>query len=229
MKVDRRGARPAKGVGWRWLLAAMLPLQAVAMDIEIDISSQGRPVADAVVSLHGVRPQVARAGTRSVMDQRNNTFVPGVLPVQVETSVAFPNSDQIRHQVYSFSPAKRFELPLYAGVAAAPIRFDQAGVVVVGCNIHDGMIASVVVLDTPYFVKTTADGRARLSAPAGDYQLRVWHSRLRAPRSGQAVTLAQGKPGRREVVLDLAPPPPPRPGSDRLRALQEKLRRIKQP
>jgi hypothetical protein len=129
--------------------------------------------------------------------------------------------------VYSFSPARRFELPLYAGVTAAPIRFDRAGVVVVGCNIHDGMIARVVVLDTPHFVKTTSDGRARLSAPPGDYQLRVWHSRQLAPVRGQAVALAQGSPVRRDVALELAPLPSSRTGG--LRGLKDKFRRIKQP
>ena len=229
MGIACSGARRTQRCVWTMLLAAVLPWQAGAAEIEVVIAAQGLPVADAVVSLHGSRPQLAKSGTRAVMDQRNNTFVPGVLPVQVDTSVAFPNGDQVRHQVYSFSPAKRFELPLYAGVTAAPVRFDQAGVVVVGCNIHDGMIASVVVLDTPYFVKTGPDGRARLSAPAGDYQLRVWHPRLLGPRGDQAVALAQGKPQRREVKLDLAPLPPPREGADRLRALQEKFRRIKQP
>lgn len=229
MRGNRTGSCHAAGGGGLLLLMVLLPLQAAAADLDVVISSQGQPVADAVVSLHGARPQPARAGTRAVMDQRNNTFVPGVLPVQLDTSVAFPNGDQVRHQVYSFSPAKRFELPLYAGVSAAPVRFDRTGVVVVGCNIHDGMIASVVVLDTPHFVKTTTDGRARLSAPAGDYQLRVWHPRLVGSRAGQAVVMAQGKPVRRDVVLDLAPLPPPRAGADRLRALQEKFRRIKQP
>ena len=88
------------------------------------------------------------------MDQRGSQFVPHVLPVQAGTSVTFPNSDQIRHQVYSFSASKRFELPLYAGTSASPIRFDQPGIVVLGCNIHDWMIGYVVVLDTPYFGKT---------------------------------------------------------------------------
>ncbi len=229
MNANRIANRRIQRSGWALLLASLLAFHATAADIEIGVSSQGQPVAEAVVSLHSDHPQAAKAGTRAIMDQRNNAFVPGVLPVQVDTSVAFPNGDQVRHQVYSFSPAKRFELPLYAGVTAAPVRFDQAGVVVLGCNIHDAMIASVVVLDTPYFVKTGADGRAHLSAPPGDYQLRVWHSRQLAPQAGQAVTLAQGKPSRREVVLVLAPLPPPRAGADRLRALQEKFRRITQP
>ena len=227
MRVGRSGARLAGGIAWSLLLAFALPWAAAAADIEIRIASRGQPVADAVVSLHGTRPQPAKPGTRAVMDQRNNTFVPGVLPVQLDTSVAFPNGDQVRHQVYSFSPAKRFELPLYAGVTAAPIRFDRPGVVVVGCNIHDGMIARVVVLDTPHFVKTASDGRARLSAPAGDYQLRVWHPRQLAAGTGQAVRLVQGGSVRRDLVLELAPLPSSRAGG--LRALKDKFRRLKQP
>lgn len=227
MRVARTGTRLPAGIAWPLLLSFALPFTAAAADMEINISSRGQPVADAVVSLHSARPQAAKPGARAVMDQRNNTFVPGVLPVQVDTSVAFPNGDQVRHQVYSFSPAKRFELPLYAGVAAAPIRFDRAGVVVVGCNIHDGMIARVVVLDTPHFVKTASDGRARLTAPAGDYQLRVWHPRQLGAGSGQAVALVQGRPVRREVVLELAPLPSSRAGG--LRSLKDKFRRLKQP
>ena len=107
---------------------------------------------------------------------------------QVGTSVMFPNSDNIRHHVYSFSPAKKFELPLYSGVPAEPVVFDKVGFVTLGCNIHDWMIAYVAVLPTPYFQVTRQDGRAVLKdLPAGQYTVQVWHPALK----GQPEALAQ--------------------------------------
>jgi hypothetical protein len=93
--------------------------------------------------------------------------------------VFFPNKDNIRHQVYSFSPAKQFELPLYAGTPAKPVVFDKPGIVVLGCNIHDWMIGYIYVSESPYFAKTGADGKAQLSdLPTRSYRVRVWHPRL---------------------------------------------------
>lgn len=130
---------------------------------------------------------------RAVLDQRNRMFVPHVLPIQTGTAVAFPNSDNVRHQVYSFSPVKKFQLPLYAGTPAVPIVFDRPGVVTVGCNIHDQMSAHLVVVDTPYFV-VTAEGRAELSGlPEGKYEVRVWHEGARSQPLPQPIRLASGE------------------------------------
>jgi hypothetical protein len=99
--------------------------------------------------------------------------------VFVGSTVAFPNRDSVRHHVYSFSPAKRFELPLYAGVPAQPVLFDKPGVVVLGCNIHDWMIGYIYVSESPWFAKTGADGKALLAdLPARAYTVRVWHPQL---------------------------------------------------
>ncbi len=105
------------------------------------IDSQGAPVRDAVVY---AEPVGAKPGARShsaVIDQVNQQFVPYVSAIQVGTAVTFPNHDNIRHHVYSFSPAKKFELPLYAALPAEPILFDREGIVTLGCNIHDWMLA----------------------------------------------------------------------------------------
>ena len=83
------------------------------------------------------------------IDQVNKEFVPLVSVVQTNTEITFPNSDNIRHSVYSFSPAKVFSLKLYAGKSAAPVIFDKAGLVVLGCNIHDLMVSWLLVVDTP--------------------------------------------------------------------------------
>jgi plastocyanin len=206
------------------LLCLWFPAQAVAAALALTVDDGAGPVADAVASLHA-GPATEAPVARAVMDQRDTAFVPGVLPVQAGTSVSFPNSDSVQHQVYSFSAAKSFELPLYAGTPLEPVRFDTPGVVVVGCNIHDWMIGHIVVLDTPHFGKTDAAGRVRLQAPAGTYRLRIWHPRLAAPVE-RDVTLAAGDMAQ-AVTLALGPPPPERRGSERLRALQEKLRSLK--
>jgi len=140
---------------------------------------KGKPIEDAVVFLTplGTTPAAPPPST-ALMDQHDKEFVPYVLPVYVGTRVTFPNRDNIRHHVYSFSSAKKFELPLYIGTPAAPVVFDKPGVVALGCNIHDWMLAYIYVLTTPYFVKTAADGKARLEGLApGAYEARVWHPR----------------------------------------------------
>lgn len=117
-----------------------------------------------------------RAGLKAIMDQHNLMFVPEVLIVQTGTAVDFPNSDQVRHQVYSFSAAKKFELALYAGRAHAPIVFDKAGLVTLGCNIHDNMLGYIWVTDSPWYGRSDAQGSVQLHELApGEYTVRIWH------------------------------------------------------
>jgi plastocyanin len=160
---------------------------AVAAQIAAVVTDQdGRPLADAIVvavPAQGAVPP-AQPGTREIVDQIGQEFVPYVKPVLVGSAVYFPNKDNIRHQVYSFSPAKQFELPLYAGTPAKPVVFDKPGVVVLGCNIHDWMIGYIYVSESPYFAKTGTDGKAQLiDLPALSYQVRVWHPRLQGSES----------------------------------------------
>ena len=93
---------------------------------------QGALVADAVVFAKSNDSVVLRGKKQAVIEQRDKQFVPYVTAIQVGTSVAFPNRDSVRHDVYSLSPAKRFELPLYAGVPAEPVAFDKEGFVTLG-------------------------------------------------------------------------------------------------
>jgi plastocyanin len=125
----------------------------------------------------------------AIIDQINKTFVPRVSVVRAGTAITFPNSDRIRHQVYSFSPANTFTLKLYAGSPKTPVIFDQAGLVVLGCNIHDNMIAFVGVVDSPYFAKTTDSGAATLNLPAGRYRLRAWHPNAVAAIPSREITV----------------------------------------
>lgn len=184
---------------------------ASAADLKVHVKDgTGKPVADAVVYVSPRGGVAATAPLREpvVMDQRDNEFVPYVLPVQVGTSVQFPNSDNIRHHVYSFSQAKIFELSLYKGTPAGPVTFDKPGAVALGCNIHDWMIGYVYVLETPYFEKTANNGEARLTAlPAGAVEVRVWHPRLRdgVDKTLRPITLSAGGETRVELSVRLNP------------------------
>jgi plastocyanin len=156
------------------LTLALAPLlSAATLTVRVQ-DARGRAVTDAVVYAEPEGRQLPLAKKSAVLDQRNRMFVPHVLAVQTGTAVSFPNSDDVRHHVYSFSAAKSFQLPLYKGTPANPEVFDRAGVVTLGCNIHDQMSAYIVVVDTPYFAKTV-NGVAELAdVDAGRYTLRVW-------------------------------------------------------
>ena len=120
------------------------------------------------------------------------------------TAVTFPNHDDVRHQVYSFSPAKRFELPLYAGVPAEPVVFDKPGVVVLGCNIHDWMVGYIYVSDSPYFAKTGKDGKAIIAdLPTRVYAVRVWHPQLEVAEETTRKNVDAARPGRVDVAWQL--------------------------
>jgi plastocyanin len=170
-------------------------------------NGKGAPVSDAVVYAKS-SATAARAEKKAVIDQQNKQFIPYVTAVQVGTSVMFPNKDNIRHHVYSLSPAKRFELPLYAGVPAEPVVFDKEGFVTLGCNIHDWMIAYVAVLATPYFQITGRDGHVAWNDLApGQYTVAVWHPLLkgRPEAMAQRVDVRQGDAKQLVFSLDLKP------------------------
>lgn len=189
---------------------ALLAASAQAADVQVQVQdASGRPLADAVVFLES---EQARRQVRPVagleMAQNHKQFVPQVLIVPVGSEVRFPNHDTVRHHVYSFSPAKKFELKLYTGTPAQPVRFEQSGVVVLGCNIHDQMVGWVLVLDTPYYAQTSASGQAALSTvPAGRYRLRTWHARLPAgaPVPEQALEVSASGATALVRLAELAP------------------------
>jgi hypothetical protein len=100
------------------------------------------------------------------------------------SSVEFPNQDNTQHHVYSFSPAKTFNLELYADKPEAPVVFDQPGIVELGCNIHDHMQAFIVVADSRAIGQTNEQGEVTIALDFGDTQvpgslsLNIWHPRL---------------------------------------------------
>lgn len=159
---------------------------ALAGDLTVLVTNQaGLPVRDAVVMVQAAAGAPARPAAPMVMAQQNVAFQPYVLIVPVGATVAFPNRDRVRHHVYSFSAAKKFELKLYGRDESRTVTFDKPGPVSLGCNIHDGMIGFIYVTDTPYAAKSGADGSASvLDVPAGAATLLVWHPDIR----GRAAT-----------------------------------------
>jgi plastocyanin len=161
-----------------FLVTAGLLLGAVANAATLTaefVDGQGKPLKDAVLTLQGPAGK-ADPSPKADMDQRDQMFAPHVLAVRTGTQIKFPNSDNIRHQVYSFSPAKRFELRLYGGTPSEPVLFDKPGVVVLGCNIHDWMLGYVYVTDDPWFGVSNDRGSLTLDQmPAGHYVATLWH------------------------------------------------------
>ncbi len=166
--------------------------QAASVQVELT-DAAGKPLADAVVFLESTEAKrLVKPQPGVEMAQEKRQFVPVMMVVPVGTQVLFPNRDTVRHHVYSFSPTKKFELKLYTGTPAKPVLFDQAGVVVLGCNIHDQMTGWILVVDTPYYTSSSATGKAQIDNVApGTYKLRSWHHRLPvgAPALEQALTV----------------------------------------
>jgi len=175
-----------------WILCSRAEAGSIVVTVK---DSQGTLVSDAVVYAKSNNPVVSLEKKQAVIEQRDKQFVPSVTAIQVGTSVTFPNRDNVRHDVYSLSPVKEFELPLYAGIPADPVTFDKEGFVTLGCSIHDWMVAYIAVLPTPYFQITGKNGRSVLeNLPAGRYTVQVWQPSLKgAPEKlAQHVDLAEG-------------------------------------
>jgi plastocyanin len=176
------------------------PSISAAAQIRAFVKDQkGQPIEDAVVL---ATPLDAKnmglfKPPRDEIDQIDKDFVPHVKVVTPGTNVTFPNKDNVRHHVYSFSPAKTFELPLYSGTPATPVHFDKAGKVTLGCNIHDWMLGYVYVADTPFFGKSPKDGKILIAdVPAGEYSVRVWHPDMKGTEESTArkVTVGDAQP-----------------------------------
>ncbi|MDP3227186.1 MAG: methylamine utilization protein [Acidovorax sp.] len=185
-----QATHPGRARSAVWGAGALLGLCAAAhagtVQVEV-LDGAGKPVADAVVFLDSAEARkLVKPLTGAEMAQEKRQFLPGLLVVPVGTEVLFPNRDTVRHHVYSFSQVKKFELKLYTGTPANPVLFDRAGVVSLGCNIHDQMVGWILVVDTPYYARTPSNptataplGRAQIdNVPPGTYTLRTWHTRL---------------------------------------------------
>ena len=166
------------GAALGFLVAVVVATACRAGELTVTvIDPSGHGVADAVVVVAPAVPAVPSTPTSpvAIMDQRDRAFSPRILVVRVGTSVEFPNNDTVSHQVYSFSPAKKFQLPLYKGQLHPPVTFDRSGLVVLGCNIHDQMVGYIYVTDAPFFGMTDPAGTLRVPGlSAGEYRISVW-------------------------------------------------------
>lgn len=192
----------AAGVG----LAA--PLHASPLVVRV-ADSAGRPVRDAVVSFYpaGKTARAARSGGRFIVSQKNLQFHPFLTIVPVGADVSFPNLDNTKHHVYSFSPAKRFELKLFAKDQSRTVHFDKPGAVALGCNIHDAMSAFIYVTDSAWTARTDGRGLAVLDDPGNaPGKVVVWHPYMRTATGTAQQGLAAGQ-RRASFSVRLRPPP----------------------
>jgi plastocyanin len=195
------------------LLAAMtgafLAPWAFAAGLGVTVADRdGKPVEDAAVYLEPLDAKAPPLIARTVeIEQKDRKFSQLMTVIQVGQGILFPNRDSVRHHVYSLSQAKLFELKLYSGVPASPVVFDKPGSVVLGCNIHDKMVSYIHVVDTPWFGKSDASGRARLEGiPDGRYKLKVWHYALaNLDVAAEQTLVLKGEAGNVAVRLNLRP------------------------
>jgi plastocyanin len=197
------------------LAGAASPLAAASLSVRV-MDASGKPVRDAVVTLYpaGSAARPAHTAGRFVISQQNMQFHPFLTIVPVGSDVSFPNYDNTKHHVYSFSPAKKFELKLFAKDQSRTVHFDKAGVVALGCNIHDQMSAFIVVTDSAWTARTNAQGIVTFAdAPTAPGRVTVWQPYLRAPGGELAQAVA---PTQRSATFQvrLRPTPSPMPMTD---------------
>jgi plastocyanin len=153
----------------------------LTVELSSDLGEKALNGAVVVVRATDGRSLGPRPATHRVqMEQINRQFRPYILAVPVGVPVEFPNHDRIAHHVYSFSPVRSFEIPLYKGTTPAPIVFDRPGVVPLGCNIHDWMIGYIVVVDAPRFTQVRGREAVFDDLEPGSYEISVWHPALHA-------------------------------------------------
>jgi len=190
------------------LFSAVFPARSQPLELQFS-GLDGAPVAGAVIALRSLdpaRPQPAPMEAR--MDQRDRAFVPHMIVVSPGSKVAFPNSDSIGHQIYSFSPVKKFQLPLYRGNPNPPVVFEKSGFVTLGCNIHDQMRGYILVTAAQYTGRTDVTGQLLLAdVLPGEYEAQVWHPHARDVRlvHEQRLVLAAGESRFRVSLKSLSP------------------------
>jgi len=198
------GRRMLRSSSWFTVLLVgvclAIPAGAATLAVTV-VDSEGQPVPNAVVFLDSGTP--TEPGPTQQMVQSGQSFNPDVLVVPVGTLVEFPNEDPFRHHVYSFSPAKQFELKLYGGDEIQQTVFDQPGEVALGCNIHDDMLGYIYVVDTNMYGKTDESGKVMIEGgvEGANYEAQVWHPRLSGPTRRTAQTVTMGQPANFKIGL----------------------------
>jgi plastocyanin len=210
---------------WYCMVAiTLLARQPGAAELTAHVTdARGKPVADAVITIvpHDGSAASPRSGAETkTIDQKDETFIPYVEIFRPGDSVVFHNSDQTRHHVYSFAPARQFEFVLTPGQSSPPLRLEHAGAVAVGCNIHDRMITYLYISDAPWITRSAADGRATIDGlPPGEFDVRVWHPQMRPGQVDPAQSLhIADSADAKELKFSLPLLPDPRSPADRERA-----------
>jgi plastocyanin len=197
---------------WSLLAAASAGATGIAVQVQ---DAAGKVLPDTVIYIEAEGNAAAGKPGTALIEQKGLKFLPLVTVVQIGATINFPNNDKVRHHIYSFSPAHKFDQKLYSGQAASPQIFDKAGTVVLGCNIHDKMIAYVKVVETPYFAKTDGAGAARIELPAaGKYVVKAWHyNTVGGATPEQTLTVKAGELATAVFKLPMKPPVVGDPGS----------------
>jgi len=198
------------------MLAAGLMLQTISvhagyLSLQALDAETGLPLADVVMEVElpeNLHAQFLSPAEREV-DQQDKEFVARATLITRNSQVRFPNSDNILHHVYSFSAAKVFELPLYGSGRNIDYleKFEVAGVVELGCNIHDWMLGYIYVAETDFAVVTGADGKGMINnIPAGSYRVKLWHPRALPgdPALEQEVSVSDGELTQLRIALSLS-------------------------
>jgi plastocyanin len=190
----------------RLALAFLAVAQAAsASTVSVNVTTTaGTTAEDTVIILDPLDAAPPPAHERAVIDQLHKAFVPHVSVIRTGTVVAFPNSDSIRHEVYSHSPPHPFQVKLYASSHTEEVTFDKPGLLVLGCNIHDSMVAFVAVVQSPYYAKILGSGHTDMHVPPGRYRVRVWHPELRVAVESRLITVTSA-PLTLPFTLDLDP------------------------
>jgi len=156
-------------------MSGMLTFGADAVSLQGHALVGGKRISGAVIWLEA--PNAARPARRAILDQRNLAFSPTVVAVSTGSTVRFPNNDRVLHNVFSFRDGKKFDLGLYPVGQVRDVKFDHAGVSRLFCNIHPGMAAYVVAVDSPYYAVSDNTGAFALSGvPPGEYTYYAWRS-----------------------------------------------------
>lgn len=200
-----------------FLVGTLLFSFHISATISLQITDQNdQALEHAIIEVEVLAPAPQSNSQKTlVMDQVNKAFDPHVLAVPINSYVSFPNSDDIRHHVYSFSKAKPFELKLYAGKPKSPIIFENTGVVVLGCNIHDAMVGYIYVHNNNRTYISGTKGEAIIDlAPSEIKKAWLWHPRnAKGVNHKQVIDLTKLKQTKGAIKLALTVSPAKATGS----------------
>lgn len=190
------------------LSTLLFSVAATAATVTVTVSDNaGSQLSDTVVYLQSANAVPVKPSNDLQIQQKGKEFSPFVSVAPVNSSLTFPNRDGIGHHVYSFSPAKTFELPLSEQELTTSILFDTPGIVTVGCNIHDWMVGYIYIVNTPYYAVTDQQGKLSINnVPAGSYTLHLWHPGIKSGKDlEQPMTINDQQDQQLNLKIDIKP------------------------